>query len=72
MKLSPGTIGKVLLWLMVVSLTLPLCTAYAEDELDASRKRLEQLQNQIRTTLEGLQKKQSERPPLVPFPDLQN
>ena len=49
-----------MLWLMVVSLTLPLCTAYAEDELDASRKRLEQLQNQIRTTLEGLQKKQSE------------
>jgi len=60
MKLSPGTIVQVSSWLLFVVLTLPPCRAYAADELDASRERLEQLQKQIRTTLEGLQNKQSE------------
>jgi len=60
MKRSPGTIGRLLSCLLFVLLTLPPCTAYAADELDASRERLEQLQKQIRKTLEGLRNKQSE------------
>jgi septal ring factor EnvC (AmiA/AmiB activator) len=60
MKLSAGKIARVLSWLLLVLLILPLCTADAADELDASRERLDQLQKQIRTTLEGLRNKQSE------------
>jgi murein hydrolase activator len=41
-------------------LILPLSKTYAADELDASRERLDKLQKQIRTTLEGLRNKQSE------------
>jgi len=46
--------------LLLVLLILPLSKTYAADELDASRERLDKLQKQIRTTLEGLRNKQSE------------
>ncbi|MBW2474338.1 MAG: peptidoglycan DD-metalloendopeptidase family protein [Deltaproteobacteria bacterium] len=46
--------------LLLVLLILPLSETYAADELDASRERLDKLQKQIRTTLEGLRNKQSE------------
>ncbi|MGD9019811.1 MAG: peptidoglycan DD-metalloendopeptidase family protein [Desulfuromonadales bacterium] len=52
--------AKLLSRLLILFLALPLCTAYADDELDASRERLDQLQKQIRSTLEGLRNKQSE------------
>ena len=61
MKLSAGKIARMLSWLLLVLLILPLCKTYAADELDASRERLDKLQKQIRTTLEGLRNKQSER-----------
>jgi septal ring factor EnvC (AmiA/AmiB activator) len=60
MKLSAGKIARVLSWLLLVLLILPLSKTYAADELDASRERLDKLQKQIRTTLEGLRNKQSE------------
>lgn len=60
MNLSPGTIGMLLPRLLMILLALPLCTAHAADELDASRERLDQLQKQIRSTLEGLRDKQAE------------
>jgi len=46
--------------LLLVLMILPLSETYAADELDASRERLDKLQKQIRTTLEGLRNKQSE------------
>ncbi|MBW2512676.1 MAG: peptidoglycan DD-metalloendopeptidase family protein [Deltaproteobacteria bacterium] len=46
--------------LLLVLLILLLSETYAADELDASRERLDKLQKQIRTTLEGLRNKQSE------------
>ena len=60
MKLSTGKIARMLSWLLLVLLILPLSKTYAADELDASRERLDKLQKQIRTTLEGLRNKQSE------------
>jgi len=60
MKLSAGKIARMLSCLLLVLLILPLCKTYAADELDASRERLDKLQKQIRTTLEGLRNKQSE------------
>ncbi|MEJ2198798.1 MAG: peptidoglycan DD-metalloendopeptidase family protein [Desulfuromonadales bacterium] len=60
MKLSAGKIARILSWLLLVLLILPLSKTYAADELDASRERLDKLQKQIRTTLEGLRNKQSE------------
>ena len=60
MKLSAGKIARMLLCLLLVLLILPLSETYAADELDASRERLDKLQKQIRTTLEGLRNKQSE------------
>ncbi len=60
MKLSAGKIARMLSLLLLVLLILPLCKTYAADELDASRERLDKLQKQIRTTLEGLRNKQSE------------
>ena len=60
MKLSAGKIARMLSWLLLVLLILPLSKTYAADELDASRERLDKLQKQIRTTLEGLRNKQSE------------
>ena len=60
MKLFSVMIAKLLSRLLILLLALPLCTAHAADELDASRERLDQLQKQIRSTLEGLRNKQSE------------
>jgi septal ring factor EnvC (AmiA/AmiB activator) len=60
MMLFSGMTAKLLSRLLILFLALPLCTAYADDELDASRERLDQLQKQIRSTLEGLRNKQSE------------
>jgi len=60
MKLSAGKIARMLSCLLIVLLILPLSKTYAADELDASRERLDKLQKQIRTTLEGLRNKQSE------------
>ena len=60
MKLSAGKIARMLSCLLLVLLILPLSETYAADELDASRERLDKLQKQIRTTLEGLRNKQSE------------
>ena len=60
MKLSAGKIARMLSCLLLVLLILPLSKTYAADELDASRERLDKLQKQIRTTLEGLRNKQSE------------
>ena len=60
MKRSAGKIARMLSCLLLVLLILPLSKTYAADELDASRERLDKLQKQIRTTLEGLRNKQSE------------
>jgi septal ring factor EnvC (AmiA/AmiB activator) len=60
MMLFSGMTAKLLSRLLILFLALPLCTAHADDELDASRERLNQLQKQIRSTLEGLRNKQSE------------
>ena len=60
MKLFSVMIAKLLSRLLILLLALPLGTAHAADELDASRERLDQLQKQIRSTLEGLRNKQSE------------
>ena len=60
MKLFSCMMTKSLSRLLFLLLTLPLCTAHAADELDASRERLDQIQKQIRSTLEGLRNKQSE------------
>ena len=60
MKLFSCMMTKSLSRLLILLLALPLCTAHAADELDASRERLDQLQKQIRSTLEGLRNKQSE------------
>ena len=60
MKLFSCMMTKSLSRLLILLLTLPLCTAHAADELDASRERLDQIQKQIRSTLEGLRNKQSE------------
>ena len=60
MNLSAGNIARLLSCLLLVLLFLQLSETYAADELDASRERLDKLQKQIRTTLEGLRNKQSE------------
>ena len=60
MKRFSGMQGKRLSRLLILLLALTLCKAHAADELDASRARLDQLQQQIRSTLEGLRQKQAE------------
>ena len=60
MKRFNGIMFNMLLRLLIVSLVLSPWTASAADELDESRERLDQIQKQIRTTLEGLRNKQSE------------
>jgi septal ring factor EnvC (AmiA/AmiB activator) len=60
MMLFSGMTAKLLSRLLILLLALPLGTAHAADELDASRERLDQLQKQIRATLEGLRDKKSE------------
>ncbi len=60
MKRFTGIMANMLLRLLIVSLVLHPGMASAADELDESRERLDKLQRQIRTTLEGLRNKQSE------------
>lgn len=60
MKHFSGKQIKRLSRLLLLLLALMLCKVHAADELDASRARLDQLQKQIRSTLEGLHKKQAE------------
>ncbi len=61
MKRLSGIIGKGVLWLLLACLVTPLsAVAAAEDELDESRHRLDQIQQQIEETLKGLRSKKSE------------
>jgi len=60
MKLFSGMIASIFSGLLILPLALPLCSAQAADALDESRKRLDQIQQEIRSTLEGLRNKQSE------------
>ena len=61
MKVISGMIGKGLCWLLLASLMTPLSLATAaDDELDSSRNRLDQIQQQIEETLKGLRNKKSE------------
>ena len=60
MKEIPVMSGKMLLCLCVVFFALFTSPSLAEDNLDASRERLDQIQKQIEKTLKGLRSKQSE------------
>lgn len=61
MNRLPGMIGKWVLWLFLVCLVSPLSFVVAADEeLDASRSRLAEIQQQIEETLKGLHSKKSE------------
>ena len=60
MKFSCGISVKTVLFLFLTAMMSSICPAYGKDDLDASRDRLEQLQNQIQATLEGLQQKTSQ------------
>ena len=61
MKAISGMIGKGLCWLLLASLMIPFSLATAaDDELDSSRDRLGQIQQQIEETLKGLRNKKSE------------
>ncbi len=60
MKEIPVMSGKMLLCLCVVFFALFTSPSLAEDNLDSSRDRLDQIQKQIEKTLKGLRSKQSE------------
>ena len=60
MKQLPGTFGMLFCWLLLVCLAAPMSAAAAGDELDASRQRLDKIEQQIKETLKGLRSKQSE------------
>ena len=61
MKVLSVMIGKGLSWLLFACLISPCgIAAAADDELDASRQRLDQIQLQIEKTLKGLRSKKSE------------
>ncbi len=60
MKEIPVMSGKMLLCLCVIFFALYSSPSLAEDNLDASRERLDQIQKQIEKTLKGLRSKQSE------------
>ncbi len=60
MKQLPGTFGRFLFWLLLACLAAPMPVVAADDELDASRQRLDKIEQQIRETLKGLRSKQSE------------
>ncbi len=48
MRTMPGMVAKKLCWLLFVCLLAPVSpVAGADDELDASRKRLDRIQQQI-------------------------
>lgn len=54
-------IGRILFWLLLACLLTPLASVTAaEDELDESQNRLDQIQQQIEETLKGLHSKKSE------------
>lgn len=54
-------IGKGAFWLMLaVAIVAPAGAAAAEDSLDASRERLDKIEQQIEQTLKGLRSKQSQ------------
>jgi len=55
-----GILAKRLCWLLLVCLMTPMTTlADTAEELDASRQRLDQIEQQIKQTLEGLRSKKS-------------
>ena len=61
MRTMPDMVGKKLCWLLLVCLLAPLfVAAAADDELEASRERLDQIQQQIEETLKGLHSKKSQ------------
>ena len=64
MKKLAAVIAKSLCWLLLVGLTTPLTVAAAasdaDSDLEASRRRLEQLEQQIEQTLKGLHGKKSQ------------
>jgi septal ring factor EnvC (AmiA/AmiB activator) len=61
MKKMSGMIGRMLCWLLLVCLIVPVTpVAAADEELDASRQRLDQIQRQIEETLKGLRGKKSQ------------
>ncbi len=60
MKHLPGTFGMLLVWLLLAGLVAPMPAAAAGDELDASRQRLDRIEQQIEETLKGLRSKQTE------------
>ena len=61
MRTMSGIIGKKFFWLLLAFMLLPLSpVAAADDELDASRKRLDQIQQKIEETLKGLHSKKSQ------------
>ena len=61
MRVLQGMNGKKLCWLLLLCLFIPLSpVAAADDELEASRARLDQIQDQIEETLRGLHSKKSE------------
>ncbi|RLB66790.1 MAG: hypothetical protein DRH08_05310, partial [Deltaproteobacteria bacterium] len=54
-------IGRILFWLLLACLLTPLASVTAaDDELDESQNRLDQIQQQIEETLKGLHSKKSE------------
>ncbi len=61
MKKMSGMIGRMLCGLLLVCLIVPVTpVAAADEELDASRQRLDQIQRQIKETLKGLRGKKSQ------------
>jgi len=60
MKQLPGTSAMLLLWLLLTFLGTAVPVVAAVDELDASRERLDKIEQQIKETLKGLRSKQSE------------
>ena len=61
MRIMLGIIGKKFFWLLLAFMLLAVSpVAAADDELDASRERLDQIQQQIEETLRGLHSKKSQ------------
>jgi septal ring factor EnvC (AmiA/AmiB activator) len=59
MKGVSSIAGTIISWLLLAGLLTP-AWCFAEDGLDSSRQRLDQIQQQIKETLTGLRSKQSE------------
>jgi septal ring factor EnvC (AmiA/AmiB activator) len=61
MKRLTGSIAKSTLLLLLASLfVILICTPVLSDELEASKKRLDQIQKQIEEALQGLRSKESQ------------